>query len=300
MKLLSLTVSDVCIGVFIVALTYGQTSTALHIPSTITRAHTMEPTRAAQISTTFPSITLAWKKAPQNPASFSMYPANAKRGPTTPRFFLTAPLAFSLLHVRSNTDSNSPACLSDLRSYIYFTLASPNNTLTTNANENPPLYYISTYWTLTYRTTLHNTLFNDPTPSPQCPSGHCLSTRLPNSPFVLREVTNPTPIANTTTEDTCAAATPLRSITKHAVKIADMGCVAPTTTRCASTLLPRSDTTMLLDALESRIRTTYPTAEITLVCVFSLGVAAVAYVLAKMVACVCARRRLRRKMARAV
>ncbi|KAF1938374.1 hypothetical protein EJ02DRAFT_437187 [Clathrospora elynae] len=156
-------------------------------------------------------------------------------------------------------------CHPDQENNIYFTIAYPDGNLVENS-AGVALFYVRTDWILTYPKILRKALFNDPAPSRGCHKGHCVSEPIPGiqyqgSPVVLKYVKDPEPLREGWHGARCQYDDSVRKINKSGVKLGQIGYFV------YGSYPPQA----VLDFVEEKTRTTYPTLEITMICMFTVG-----------------------------
>ncbi|KAI4944236.1 hypothetical protein J4E91_008791 [Alternaria rosae] len=165
--------------------------------------------------------------------------------------------------------------------YIYFTIAYKNGTLAHDPIGRPGLFSITTPWWISYPKALRKAIFNDPISyrseqkSEDCRNGHCFSEVMPgllynNEPVRLKRVTNPKTLrsSNGFTSDQeyfalgeCHYEDSLRSIWKMSVYLGNIGYYIH------GSIIPPA----IIDYVEDKVRTTYPTLEIFLIVWATVG-----------------------------
>lgn len=160
--------------------------------------------------------------------------------------------------------------------YTYFTIAYENGTLATDLSNKPALFYIKTSWNIDYQDRLRAAILSDPASLSNnekvkyddCFQGHCYSEVIPgvrhrDKPVILKHVENPTIIRHIGrwTNAVCGYSDSVRKVSKNIVSLAQIG-YYPFGAR-----IPPA----ILDFVEAKIKTTYPIVEITLICLFTVG-----------------------------
>ena len=169
--------------------------------------------------------------------------------------------------------------------YIYFTIAYTNGTIAYDPFGRPGLFSFTTPWYISYPKTLRKAIFNDAIQyrskqkSDDCKHGHCFSEVLPgllynNEPVRLKRVKNPKTLRSsmrssngfTTNEDyfalgECHYDDSLLDIWRLSVYLGRIGYYIH-----GANIPPA-----VIDYVEDRVRTTYPTLEIVLIVWGTLG-----------------------------
>ena len=161
---------------------------------------------------------------------------------------------------------------------IYFTNAYTNGTIAYDPRGRPGLFSFTTPWYISYPKTLRKAIFNDPTPyrskqkSEDCKQGHCFSEVLPgllynDEPVKLKRVKNPKTLRPFTSDrdyfalGECHYDDSLLDIWRMSVYLGRIGYYIH-----GANIPPA-----VIDYVEERVRTTYPTLEIVLILWGTLG-----------------------------
>jgi hypothetical protein len=154
--------------------------------------------------------------------------------------------------------------------YMYFTVAHLNGTIASSEEHQQALFSVDSPWMLSYWNTLRNAFLNDPTTSKGDPKyeaciGHCYSevfqkVQFWDHPVVLKRVNDPEPLREGWHETRCQYNN-VRGISKDKVKLANIG----------HFIYGAEVPDEMLDFMEAKIRKTYQTLEITLICLLTVG-----------------------------
>lgn len=165
--------------------------------------------------------------------------------------------------------------------YIHFTIAYTNGTLAHDPIGRPGLFSITTPWWISYPKALRKAIFNDPISyrseqkSEDCKYGRCFSEVIPgllynNEPVRLKRVTNPKTLRSSKTFNSdqeyfahgeCHYDDSLRSIWKMSVYLGNIGYYIH-----GANIRPA-----IIEYVEDKVRTTYPTLEIFLIVWATVG-----------------------------
>ncbi|KAI4908734.1 hypothetical protein J4E90_008468 [Alternaria incomplexa] len=162
--------------------------------------------------------------------------------------------------------------------HIYFTIAYTNGTIAYDPRGRPGLFSFTTPWYISYPKTLRKAIFNDPTSyrskqkSEDCKHGHCFSEVLPgwlynDEPVKLKRVKNPKTLRPFTSDrdyfalGECHYDDSLLDIWRLSVYLGRIGYYIH-----GANIPPA-----VIDYVEDRVRTTYPTLEICLILWGTLG-----------------------------
>jgi hypothetical protein len=180
-----------------------------------------------------------------------------------------------------NVDSTGHTdCHAQNEDYIYFTVAHPNGRIATTKEHQYALFFVESPWILSYWNTLRNSFLNNPTKDrfgdskyESC-KGNCYSEVIPNvqywnHPVVLKRIEDPDPLRDGWHGSRCQYST-VHGITKKNVKLANIG----------HFIYGAQVPSEILDFMETEIRKTYPTLEITLVCLLTVGLVPCLFVIA--------------------
>jgi hypothetical protein len=154
--------------------------------------------------------------------------------------------------------------------YIYFTVAHPNGTIATSKKHQQALFSVDSTWMLSYWNRLRNAFLNNPKESNGDPKydackGYCYSEVIPkvqfwDHPVMLKRINDPEPLREGWNETRCQYNN-ARGITKNKAKLANIGYF----------IYGAEVPSEILDFMEAKIRKTYPTLEITLICLLTVG-----------------------------
>ena len=166
----------------------------------------------------------------------------------------------------------------DFDAHIYFTIAYTNGTIAYDPRGRPGLFSFTTPWYISCPKTLRKAIFNDPTPyrskqkSEDCKHGHCFSKVMPGSLYnneavKLKRVKNPKTLRPFTSDrdyfalGECHYDDSLLDIWRMSVYFGRIGYYIH-----GANIPPA-----VIDYVEDRVRTTYPTLEIVLIIWGTLG-----------------------------
>jgi hypothetical protein len=163
------------------------------------------------------------------------------------------------------------ACHPHNGEFIYFTVAHPNGTIAPNEKTQKALFYVDSPWMLSYWNRLRNAFLNDPIERngdlkyEACKGGHCYSEIIPSlsswaHPVVLKRIEDPEPLREGWHGTRCQYRS-ISGIAKGNIKLANIGFFI------YGTEVPLT----ILHFMEKEIRKTYPTMEIRLICILTVG-----------------------------
>ncbi|KAL1796044.1 hypothetical protein ACET3X_006268 [Alternaria dauci] len=168
------------------------------------------------------------------------------------------------VHIDSLYDTDCHA----LGHYVYFTITYANGTLALDPEGRPGLFHFGTKWYLTYPKVLRKAIFNDAmfdSADPQCKNGHCFSEVLPGVQYRNESIrlkrADPELLRTDWSTVMCDYDDKVPTIKKSSVNLGSIGYYV----RGAN--IPPA----VIDFVEERVRTTYPTLEIALFVWLTVG-----------------------------